>query len=70
MKKSRKKKAKTSGERLSKKEIHDSEDEEELLNLCIAENAKILGRKEVELEAEVDKVIDVFNARNEFMQDQ
>ena len=57
-KKNRKKKA---------KRIDESEDEEELLNLCIADNAKLL-QKEALLDPEVDKVIDVFKARFEIVQ--
>ena len=54
----------------NRKEENESVDEEELLNQCITENAKILGKKEEKLDAEVDQVIDVFIARNEFIREQ
>ena len=71
IKKTRKKKVKINSDKAnSRKQVNESEDEETLLNQCIAENAKLLVQYEEKLDAEVDRVVDVFNVRNEFIRDQ
>ena len=47
--------------------IVESEDEDEFLNSCIAENKKMVAENDKKLDSEADKVINVYQSRLELL---